>query len=135
MVNAAVTVSEPRAAALKAANQPSPPPVPIRALIDTGASGTCVDPSVLLSLQLTPTGTVSVATPSTGTVPFVAPQYDVAIVIPGGPGDTPLIIPAVAVLATELLAPQGFHALIGRDILARCILHYNGSTGLFTIAF
>jgi hypothetical protein len=135
MVNAAVTVSAARSTALQTANQPIPVPVRIRGLIDTGASCTCVDPSVLTSLQLTATGTVDVATPSTGATPHVASQYDVGIVIPGGPSDTPLIIPAVPVVSMELLAAQGFHALIGRDILDRCILHYNGALRAFTIAF
>lgn len=47
MVNAALGVSEARRQALTAAGQPVPPFVPIRALLDTGASVTCVDPTVI----------------------------------------------------------------------------------------
>ncbi len=35
--------------------------------------------------------------------------------------------------ASELYAAQGFHALIGRDILSQCGFVYNGS-GFFTLA-
>jgi hypothetical protein len=57
VLNAIVAVSQERNAALVAAGQPAPKPQPIRALVDTGASATCVDPSVLAALSLTPTGT------------------------------------------------------------------------------
>jgi hypothetical protein len=33
------------------------------------------------------------------------------------------------------LSVQGIDALIGRDVLRDCIFIYNGSVGLFTIAF
>jgi hypothetical protein len=39
------------------------------------------------------------------------------------------------VIAADLLQAQGIHALIGRDILMQCVLHYNGTTGTFTLAF
>jgi len=129
-----VAASQPRAAALKAADEAVPTPVPIRALLDTGASCTCVDPSVLQALSLTPTGSVSVNTPSTGTTPHIADQYDVALIIPPGTG-APLIFQTIPVVSSELLTAQGFHALIGRDILDKCFFVYNGGVGLFTLAY
>lgn len=74
-------VSGPRQQVLRAANQPIPPPVLGRGLIDTGASGTAVDPSVVQALGLVPTGTINIVTPSTGAVPHVCNQYDIALVI------------------------------------------------------
>jgi hypothetical protein len=47
VVLALVMPSRPRIDALTANNQPTPQPVPIRALVDTGASVTCVDPAVM----------------------------------------------------------------------------------------
>jgi hypothetical protein len=41
----------------------------------------------------------------------------------------------IPVIAADLLVRQGFHALIGRDILAGCYLMYDGKTGLFTLAY
>ena len=122
--------------ALTAANQPVPNVVQIRGLVDTGASGTCVDPSVLTSLGLTPTGSVTVNTPSTGSQPHTADQYDVSLMIPGALAThAPLSVPNLAVMCAELLLAQGFHALIGRDILARCLFAYNGTTNTFTLAY
>jgi predicted aspartyl protease len=138
IVSAHIGVSDPRRAALTAAQQTIPPWVPIRALIDTGASCTCLDPSVVATLGIPATGSVSLNTPSTGTTPHSANQYDVALVIPAAQGQTPLVFATIPVVATELLAAQAIHALIGRDILRRCVFYYNGSigdAGLFTLAY
>lgn len=136
MVNAAVMASGARRAALQSANLAIPDPVFIRALIDTGATSTCVDPSVLTTLGLSPTGIVKVNTPSTGSQPHTAEQFDVALLIPG-PQQThhPLIIENMPVIGTELLQQQGFHALIGRDVLATCLFGYNGAMEEFWLAY
>jgi len=135
VLRALVSVSQPRAAALTGAGQAIPAAVPIRGFVDTGASSTCVDPSVLASLDLSPIGTISINTPTTGMTPHDAEQYDVGLVIPATQGTSPLIISAMPVVCSQLLAAQGFHALIGRDILDQCLLVYNGATRLFTLAF
>ena len=134
MINANVSVSEQRATALKKAGQPSPPIRPIKALIDTGASATCVDPSVMSALGLNPTGTAKIFTPSSGQVAVEYDQYDVGILILAKQNQTPLHIGTVGVIATQLKY-QGIDALIGRDILSQCILQYNGSMGQFSLAF
>ena len=119
-----------------AAQLPVPNSIPIRGLVDTGASSTCVDPSILQSLGLTPTGIVTVNTPSTGTQPHTTEQFDVSLLVPGSaPTHAPLIISNLPVISSELLVAQGFHALIGRDILEECLLEYNGALGLFTLAY
>lgn len=107
----------------------------LRALIDTGASCTCVDPAKIAPLGLTPTGNIPILTPSTGSTPHFANQYDVALVI-GGPtaSSAPHVVDTVAITESHL-AIQGIDALIGRDILKDCLLTYNGSTGLYTLAF
>jgi hypothetical protein len=137
LLTAYVGVSQARRTALQAANQAVPAMVQIRALVDTGASGTCVDPSVLVgSLGLSPTGSASVNTPTTGTQPLAADQYDVSILIPGATAThAPLHVLTIPVIAAELLQAQGFHALIGRDVLAECLLFYNGPTNQFTLAY
>ena len=136
VVNAIAMVSLARHAALVAAHQPIPPPVPIHALIDTGASCTCVDPSVLTSLQLSPTGPCMMNTPSSGATPHATQQYDMRLVIPGpSPMHPTLDLRNIPVASAEILIHQGFHALIGRDILRHCMFTYNGSMGLFTLAY
>ena len=127
-----VGVSQAREEALKKASQPVPPLVKGLALVDTGASCSCMDPSIFSSLGLTPTGSVLVYTPSTGTTPHNADQYDVSLLIP-------LVVPisrrfsSLPVTASNL-AHYGFQALIGRDILMTGLLIYDGQAGIFTLA-
>ena len=75
-------------------------------------------------------------TPSTGTQPHQANQYDVSIVIPGATtSHLPFVMHTLPVVEAQLLTALGFHALIGRDVLASCLLVYDGATGQFTLAF
>lgn len=134
MIDMIIGASAARSQALLAANQPLPPAQNIRAMVDTGASGTCVDPMVFAALQLQPTGSTPMLTPSTGPTPIDADTYDVGIIIPNG-NQVGLIVPNMPVSASELFVGQGFHALVGRDILQRCVLTYNGAIGLFTLAY
>lgn len=136
LLGAFIGVSIPRRDALKAAGQVVPDLVQIQALIDTGASATCLDPSVLQTLNLTATGSAPIETPSTGGKPVIADQYDVSLLVP--PGDLnqiPLIVETLPVLCLPLLVSFGYHALIGRDILTKCVFLYNGSIKFFTLAY
>jgi predicted aspartyl protease len=135
IVNAVIGVSQARRNALVQAGQPVANAVPIQALIDTGASCTMVDPTVLQQLNLTATGSSSVITPTTGTQPAVADQYDVSIMIPGALATSPALIHQTIAVLEAVLAPQGFHALIGRDILKGCLLTYDGQSGLFSLSY
>jgi hypothetical protein len=135
LVNALVGVSVARRAALMQANEAVPNMVTILALVDTGASCTCIDPGSLSSLGLTPKGSVPVNTPSTGDAPHMADAYDVSLIIPPATvGQTPLAFPNISVIASRL-AVQGIQALIGRDILSQCYFTYNGTMGIFTVAY
>lgn len=127
-----VGVSRPRAAALTQAGQPIPNPVAVRGLVDTGASCTCIDPGVLTSLNLTPTGSQPVHTPSTQGTPVNQLQYDVSLILPH-PGIS-YSFHSLAVIQSQL-AVQGIQGLIGRDVLDRCLLVYDGPLGAFTLAF
>ena len=135
MVVAFIGVSQPRLIALQAAKQPVPKPVQVQAMIDTGASCVSVDPTVLQQLSLTPTGTTSVFTPSTGAQPATLNQYDIGLMIPSTANHPALIHATIPVIECELLAAQGFHVLIGRDVLSRCLLTYDGQSGLFSLAY
>ncbi len=137
LLNAIVGVSEARQAALGEAKQAVPDVVGIRALIDTGARITCMDPSVLHPLELTSKGKIPVQTPSTEGKAVEADQYDVSIIIPAYANQAPLILNNLPVICLPLVASMGpnVQALIGRDILAQCILGYNGNAELFTLAY
>ncbi len=113
-----VGVSQPRAQAIAAAGQAVPSPRVAHVLLDTGSSCTCIDAGILAALNLPPSGSTFVRTPSTGTAPHIANQFDVSLT---------LHHPALyrwwgAVPVVEaVLAPQGIQGLIGRDILANCL--------------
>jgi hypothetical protein len=132
LIDVLVGVSVPRQKALHAAKLPIPPPVQIRALIDTGASCTCIDPSVPQRLGLAPTGAAPLHTPSTGGQPHVANQYDVSLVLLHQKLN--LTLQTVPV-AEAHLAIQGIQGLLGRDVLQNCLFLYDGQAGIFTLAF
>jgi hypothetical protein len=135
LIRAVVSVSEARSKALTAAGSAIPPDQIITALVDTGASSTCIDPSVLDQLGLSPTGSCEVKTPSTGDGAATVSQYDVALLVYGRDTNSPpLVFPVMPVLATPL-ATQGIQGLIGRDLLSQCVLVYNGTDGVFTLAY
>ena len=87
------------------------------------------------ALGLTPTGTVDILTPSTGPEAHTTETYDVDFVILKTQNEPPLSIPNLRVAASQLFLRQGIHALIGRDVLSRCILIYNGENNSFSLAF
>jgi predicted aspartyl protease len=127
-----VGVSLARRQALLQSGQLVPNPVQIRALVDTGASCTCVDPQILQALTLSPRGITPMLTPSTGAAPHPANVYDVSLVLMHP--NLSLTLGNVAV-AESHLSVQGIQALIGRDVPRRCLFVYDGQTGIFTLAF
>ena len=134
IVVATIGVSQARRTALIAAGQQVPNGIVVQGLIDTGASNTCVDPAVLTSLNLTPTGNTQLNTPSTGGQPVVAPTYDVSLTITAMAGQPQFIFQTIPIIQSELQV-QGIQALIGRDILRFCLLTYDGRNGLFSLAY
>jgi hypothetical protein len=132
LIDIMVGVSQSRAQTLQAAGQPVPNAVPVRGLVDTGASCTCIDPSVFQTLGLTPRGVTQMLTPSTGQQFHQAPTYDVSLILTH-PAIS-LTFPNVSV-AESHLSIQGIQALIGRDILNSCLLVYDGQRGIFILAF
>ncbi|MHB8409388.1 MAG: aspartyl protease family protein [Acidiferrobacterales bacterium] len=141
ILQAFIAVSPPRQTVLQKAGQPVPPPQLGTFLVDTGASGTCVDPSLLVALGITPKGITSVQTPSTNGAAALCPVYDVQlIVIPAmqSPPKTPISfmphVRSISVIGAQLVH-QGIHGLIGRDVLEQWLLIYNGQVGVFTLSW
>lgn len=129
-----IGVSSPKIQAMKDAGVATPSPVAGTFLLDTGASGTVVDPALLAKLGLQATGSVSIQTPSTNGVAHNCNQYDVSVFIPGAHNQMGFYIPALPVIETHL-SSQGIDGLIGRDIINRTTLIYNGSAGFITLAY
>jgi hypothetical protein len=105
LVDILVGVSQARQEALLRAGQPVPQVVQIRALIDTGASATCIDPAELQKLGLSPTGVIAVHTPSTGNQAHNLNQYDVSLILLHP--NLQLRLGTIAVVESELWGSEG----------------------------
>jgi hypothetical protein len=116
-----------RQQALRTAGQVIPANQNCSLLIDTGASGTSIDPSIITTLGLAPTGNIPIQTPSTGGTPHFANTYDISMIILG-PG-IPKIIPAMQIVGLPL-RHQGIDGLLGRDVLASARLIYSGTDNI-----
>lgn len=129
-----VGVSAPRRAALLAASREVPPPVMATFLIDSGASMSLVDTSLIAPLGLNPTGVAMGHTPSTKGVAQRFDQFDLQLYLRGsGPGEGWVVDP-VPVMATSFVN-QSVQGLIGRDILDRSLFIYNGKVRQYTLAY
>jgi predicted aspartyl protease len=102
-----------------------PAPVSGFGLIDTGASSSCIDEQVALSMALPAIDVVTMASashPSTACnvypVMFELIGFSIRVEIPRAIGAN--------------LRAQGIVALLGRDVLANGTLFYNGITGQIT---
>lgn len=123
-----VGVPSAHAAALTAGSHPLPPSAPGSALIDTGASVSAVDLTILQGLGIRAVNSIPLVTPSGTTTQGV---YVVRLTFPGSPIPT---LDPVPVMGSSL---QGFGhiALLGRDFLAGALMNYDGVHGYWTIAF
>ncbi|MBI5489543.1 MAG: retropepsin-like domain-containing protein [Deltaproteobacteria bacterium] len=95
------------------------------ALIDTGASMTCISPEVTKALGLQTIAVVDCHTPA-GEVkrPVKAVEFE----FPG----SQIRVTTAQVIEVELAAP-GIVMLVGRDLLAHAALTYDGPTGTWTL--
>jgi hypothetical protein len=127
-----VCVSGPRASVLQKSGIACPQPVLVDFLVDTGASSTVVDEQAIAPLGLTPTGQTQVHTPTTGAGVETRFLYDVGLAIYHA--DHTRIFESHPVIATDFSA-QNIGGLLGRDVLASCLFHYDGTGGHFSLAF
>ena len=134
ILNVLILTSGPRTDALKAAEKPVPMPVPAKLLIDTGASKSCICLNVVEKLEITPTGSVSVLTPSTGATPHSTPTYDIGMFFQGL---TPQDVHGIATISVTCndFSAQGIDGLLGRDVLSKGRLFYDGRQGMYFLSF
>jgi hypothetical protein len=120
---------------LRNAARPVPAAVPLRALLDTGAECSCVDPQALTTLAL-PLKNIGMANiPAIG---GLAPTFEcvasLTVVHPSGDSRLNLVIHTL-LLAEVSLAALGYEVLIGRDVLKRCRFLYDGPGDRFKLAY
>jgi hypothetical protein len=113
-----------------------PQPVVTEALLDTGAECTFVVPRVVTQLGLLWRTPGLVGAPAAGgfggTVSYEA---GVAIVHPSGDPKLDLVFPALTIQEVTQLAGFGVDVVLGRDVLASCVLVYDGPAGAATLAY
>ena len=112
-----------------------PTPVSGVGLIDTGATLTCIEQTILISnLQLNPIGVVN---SGTANGPVQQNVYPGRIVFPtkGWTMDFGRVVGVN--LAGQFVrepVPKPIIALLGRNFLERCVFIYNGTMGTWTIS-
>ncbi len=113
----------------KAAGITPTAPMNVRALVDTGASSSALDATVIQSLNLIQTGRTQVHTPSGY---GERDQFDVSLFFGSVPGDVKSF--TVSIISSDL-ASEGFLAILGWDILRHCILTCDGPKGTFRLDY
>lgn len=126
VVDMRVWIGTPVEEALKKSGDSLPDPVLVKGMIDTGATGTVIQPEIAKKLGLQPVGVVTISTPSSENVPCY--QYSVRLIFPSN-----VIVEAIAIETP--LKGQHIQCLIGRDVLAHGILVYTGYINQFSLSF
>lgn len=127
-----VSVPTPLSKFLASKEKPIPQSVTGWALIDTGATRSCVDAQALAKLGVSPIGLVE-----TGTAGGTVPQhlYPARLRFPGEGLEVEFSSLIGANLSGQKIGDLDLIVLVGRDVLSQCILIYNGPGGFFTLAF
>ncbi|MEW6304029.1 MAG: aspartyl protease family protein [Verrucomicrobiota bacterium] len=104
----------------------SPETLPLTALIDTGASVTVLKRGLPAFLGLKPTSNAMVHTASSANI--LCDEFAVSLILPHGF--------KIRTTALELpLNTQGIDCLIGRDVLAQCVMTYVGPENQVILCF
>lgn len=107
-------------------------PIAIRGILDTGAGATGVSRNILKSLALPAHDSIQIRNPVGP--PQTTNRYWVKLAFVSG--GTVVDFGEALVLATDCFDEGEEHqALIGRDVLERCVLNYMGPSKRFTFAF
>jgi hypothetical protein len=136
VVTIEVGVSVPRSHWLRQTGQVLPAPIRSLGILDSGAAFTVIDGQMIGPLGLKLRGPISFLTPSTGSTPFIANQYDVSLTVVFSAVDPHLnlCIDSLAVVESDL-SGFGVGALLGVDVLAFLLFMYNGPKDRFGLRF
>lgn len=128
VLDALIAVAAPVGLLLRANGLPVPPPVPVPALIDTGAGHSAISGTIARHLGLLPVGEALISMPDREPRAVRTVRYAVQIVLPA-------LNTVFDVTVIEAQFDESIGAVLGRDILASAIFLYVGATGHCTISF
>lgn len=117
---------------LTAKKQSTPSAIPGVALIDTGATKSCVDHLVLSGLGIKPIGLVKIGTAKGATQCQIFPAR---LRFPSLRLVVDFSSMAGVNLRGQVIQGTPLIALVGRDVLARCLFIYSGPNGYYTLSF
>lgn len=131
-----VLASQARRDALVSAGLPPGGTASANLLIDTGASCTVLDMSIIEQVGLQQTGSTAGHTPSTGPAPVTMPTYDISLILLGREQQTHRVqqFANLPIIGADFSA-QAIDGLLGRDVLRHCRMMYAGSEDLVLISF
>jgi predicted aspartyl protease len=127
VIQVTVALAQAAAQVLLQSGRTPPSPEAGLALIDTGASHTCIDNAAAQKMGLPTIDVVTMTSATHAHEPCNV--HPIQIEVTG----TNISIDAARVLGANL-GPQGLLLLIGRDVLQNCTLIYNGIVGSITLS-
>lgn len=112
-------------------NTPIPQPKSGWVLIDTGATTSCVDDDVITQLGVNPIGRSKIQNSGGEQEVNIFPAH---MRFPNIQNFELEFASAIGVnIQAQKVNDQPIIALLGRDILSKCVLVYNGTLGMFTL--
>ena len=133
VVSVLIGVSEPRRQTLGRVGLPVPAPSALCAVLDTGSFATLADVQAILPQGVTPYKRRRFFTSATGARPHVRDVYDLSVTLLDDSGATLAYWLSVDVPPAVFLPTDAVHGVIGRDLLATAVLHFDGKGGSFTL--
>lgn len=127
VVQVTVTLAEAMVTALTQQGKPTPQPVSGWAMLDTGASNTCIDDEEAQRMNLPVIGVGSMTSASHAKTPSNIDPIQIEVT------GFPIRFQSPRTMGAAL-KEQGLLLLIGRDLLMHSVLIYNGATGQITLS-
>jgi hypothetical protein len=133
LVNVHFGVSGARRYVLVRRSFPVPVPSAVRAVLDTGSFITLADARAITLLGVTPYDRRKFLTSATGATPHVRDVYDLSVTLLDDGANQSAYWPSVDVLPAVFPPSDAVHGVIGRDLLAKAALLFDGIAGIFTL--
>jgi hypothetical protein len=133
IIDVSLRLSDPRMEAYNRQHRSIPQPIQTKALLDTGAEGTMIDPKFVGLLELQQNGWTRIIS-ITGEVLY-ASIWDAGLHIKMNDGEANVRIVAVPCRSLSGLSALGYEVVIGMDVLSQGKFTSNGLQSEFRLEF